>query len=44
MNVAKRKYSLNTLCEIIFGAIAKNIPIAVSSQLNQPLYTISAFG
>ena len=44
MKVANRKYSLNTRCEMMLGAIAKNMPIAVSSQANQPWDTIVASG
>ncbi len=44
MKVANRKYSLNTRCEMMLGAIAKNMPIAVSSQANQPWDTIVVSG
>lgn len=42
--VAKRKYTRRTCCEMTLGAMTNIMPIAVSSQENQPLPTTSASG
>jgi hypothetical protein len=44
MTTAKRKYQLRTFWLMMFGAIAKNIPMDVRSQANQPLVRTSALG